>query len=232
MKEAEQLSPALRQVYEYMLEHQCERLSAGDVAKDLDLSYSSAYYRLRRLAKLELINEHLAWIIRPRIRRRWFHLPFRFFKSHIIISMDYAETHLFEIHIIFPHLKQELTEEDRKVLTALAFELLIDYGIPENLLTNPYTVFNLGEVQTKPVARFNEKTEASIFDVKTSGHPVRTSYAITWQHKKAWIETTLTGERIEHPETVTYTQFEAIGTIGREELKEKWLRLAEEEAVQ
>jgi len=136
--------------------------------------------------------------------------------------VDYFEEHIFETHIIFPHLKEEITREDEKLLTTLAFELLVEYGVPEAFLLHHGTSFNIGEVQTKPASKFNEQTEASIFDVKTSGSPVRRSYRITWKYEEAWVEVTLTGERIEHPAKIEYTKIEEIGTIGMEELKEKW----------
>jgi len=237
--EPEKLTEPLKQVYEYLKSRACEYVSTSEIAKALNISYSAAYYRARRLVELGYIVEHVSWMTtyvegrRVTYRRRWFHfLIIKFYKSHVIVSMDYAEEHLFECHVIFPHLKEEITKEDEKLLLTLAFELLAEYGLPTELLTGPLTTFNLGEVQTKPASKFNEQTEASIFDVKTTGAPVRRSYRIYWKHEKAWAEVTLTGERIEHPEKVTYTKFEEIGTIGREELKEKWKKLVEKEAIQ
>jgi len=229
---SEELTPPLKQVYDYLKTQPCHWLSTREVAEALGISYSSAYYRLKRLAALDYIAEHLAWIVKPRIRRRWFHYIPPFYKSHVIISMDYAEEHLFETHIIFPHLKKEITENDEETLIYLSYHLILDYGVPESLLKSRKTTWNLGEVQTKPVNKFNEKTEASIFDVKTSGSPVRTSYKIMWKYEKGWVETTLDGQRIEHPPKITYTSFESIGKIGREALKEKWRKQAEEEAIQ
>lgn len=236
----EKLTPPLQQVYDYLKTRPCEYVSASEIRKALGITYGAAYYRARRLVELGYIVEHVTWmtsIVRGRrvtYRRRWFHyvVVVKFYKSHCIVSMDYAEEHLFECHIIYPHLKEEITREDEKLLTTLAFELIAEYGVPTNLLTHPATVFNLGEVQTKPVSKFNDQTEASIFDVKTTGSPVRRSYRIYWKHEKAWTEITLTGERIEHPEKITYTKFEEIGTVGREELKEKWKKLVEKEAIQ
>jgi DNA-binding Lrp family transcriptional regulator len=304
----EKLTPELKEVFSYLKAKPCVYVSAREVAETLKISYSAAYYRLRRLVDLGLIVEHVSWIVRPRIRRRWFHyippplytlkievndpkmgttepppgtytypkdthvtvqaLPnpgykfshwtldgetrtenpitvvmdkdhtlkaffvAPFYKSHCIVSVDYFEEHIFEVHIIFPHLKEEITRDDEKLLATLAFELLSDYGVPETFLLHHGTSFNLGEVQTKPVLKFNEQTEASIFDVKTTGSPVRRSYRITWKHEKAWTEVTLTGEKIEHPEKISYVKIEEIGTIGREELKEIWREKAEKEAIQ
>jgi DNA-binding Lrp family transcriptional regulator len=236
MKMAEEkLTPELRETLSYLKAKPCVYISTREVAEALKISYSAAYYRLRRLVDLGLIVEHVSWVVRPRIRRRWFHYippPPKFYKSHCIVSLDYFEEHIFETHVIFPHLKEEITKEDEKLLATLAFELLSDYGVPETFLLHHGTSFNLGEVQTKPVQKFNEQTEASIFDVKTTGSPVRRSYRITWKHEKAWTEVTLTGEKIEHPEKISYVKIEEIGTVGREELKEKWREKAEKEAIQ
>ncbi len=234
----EKLTVPLKEVYSYLKTRPCEYVSTTEIAEALKISYAAAYYRARRLAELGYIAEHVTWMTayvrgrRVTYRRRWFHYLVEFYKSHTIISMDYAEEHLFECHVIFPHLKKEITEEDEETLLTLAFELMAEYGLPTRLLTHPNTTFNLGEVQTKPAAKFNEQTEASIFDVKRTGAPVRRSYRIRWKHEKAWTETTLTGERIEHPAKISYTKIEEIGKIGREELKKKWKELAEKEAIQ
>ena len=235
MAEEEKLTPELRQVYDYMRSRPCEYVSVREVRLALALTNGQARYRLWRLVDLGLIVTHLTYVVRPRIRRRWFHYippPPKFYKSHCIVSLDYFEEHILESHIIFPHLQEEITKEDEKLLATLAFELLADYGVPETFLLHHGTSFNLGEVQTKPVQKFNEQTEASIFDVKRAGSPVRRSYRVTWKHEKAWTEVTLTGEKIEHPAKISYTTIEEIGTIGREELKEKWKKLAEKEAIQ
>ena len=145
-----------------------------------------------------------------RLERKREALP-KFFKSHVIISLDYAEDHLFELHIICPHLDSTLTEDDKNTLAILAYELMIDYGVPERLLTHRDTEFNFGEVQTKPVEEFNFETEAVIFDVKVSGKPTRAVYSISW-----YIETRLDGTQV-----VRYKSFEAVlkGKMDKEELQ-------------
>jgi len=144
----------------------------------------------------------------------------KFWKSHVIISLDYDGEHYFELHIIYPHLEPELTDDDKKTLATLSFELMSDYGVPDEFLYDPKTELNFGEVQTKPVKEFNRTTEAVIFDVKTTGSPCRRVYHITW-----YIETTLEGQRF-----IRYKDFTEVGIKKTmEEVKEEYERLVSEE---
>jgi hypothetical protein len=69
----ERLTPELRLVLDYMKTRPCEYVSVRDVRLALGLTNGAARYRLWRLTELGYIVTHLTYVVRPRIRRRWFH---------------------------------------------------------------------------------------------------------------------------------------------------------------
>lgn len=76
MASPEELTPELREVFDYLQKRPCQELSVRDVRIPLGLTNGAARYRLNRLWHLGYINRYTYWILRPRIRRiRYHYIP-------------------------------------------------------------------------------------------------------------------------------------------------------------
>ena len=207
---------------EYFYSPRLEREFSREVIRVLDMRYRRLLTIrgfLREMRRLGFTPTE-SWILLGEYERGelW---QIEFWKSHVIFSMGYLGEHIFEMHIIFPHFSREITEKDEALLASVMKDILIEYGVPENFVYDRRARFSVGEVQTKPVRRFNFRTEASIFDVATSGEPLRRTYRVFWAY-----ETTLTGEK-----RLRYTGVRETRKRGREALKEYWRRLVRREAL-
>lgn len=69
----EELTPELRQILDYLQQRSCQYISVREVRIALNLTNGQARGRLWRLTRLGYIVTHLIFVIRPHIRRRWFH---------------------------------------------------------------------------------------------------------------------------------------------------------------
>jgi len=142
-----------------------------------------------------------------RLKKKRKYLP-KFWKSHIIVSLTYFEDKMFEVHILIPHLKPAPTEQDKTLAKKLAYELLLDYGVPKSFLNNRNTDYIYGLVQTHPIKTFQEKSTSIIFDVKTTGSPSRRLYIVTWKH--------------EPPDKIVYVSYTMVDVATSNERIQKW----------
>ena len=147
------------------------------------------------------------------------YLP-KFYKTHIIISFAYQGENYFEVHEIIPHLSEEVPIEFAQ---DVAYDILVNYGIPDTFLKILGREVSIGAVQTKGLKEFPEETHATIFDVHAMPRATRQSFKLKWRYTPAWTEVLITGERIEHPAEVEYVSIEPIEkTMEEEELKKEW----------
>jgi hypothetical protein len=142
-----------------------------------------------------------------------------FYKSHCVVSFAYVGENYFEVHEIIPHLKEELPV---RFAQNIAYDVLVNYGLPDNFLKILSREVSMGAVQTKPVTEFPDETHATIFDVHTVPKATRQSFKLKWRYKPAWIEVKITGEKVEHPAEVEYVGIEPVPKIEEEQLKEEW----------
>jgi len=227
---ARKYPPALSETLAYLMSRECEWISAREVADALGISYAAAYARLRRLLALNLIVDHVAWVVRPYIRRRYWHYIKPFYKSHVIVSVVYlGEVKMFEVHEVINHLMPEVPKD---IAIRLAKHMLLEYFAVEAIEESAFLrrcEFIYGEVETVKVKTFNEETQGLIIDVKTKGKPERRLFKIKWRYGRAWIEVKITGERVYHPAKIEYVDIEMLPPIPVEEFEEEWEKLKKRE---
>ena len=229
---ARKYPPALSETLAYLMSRECEWISTKEVAEALGISYAAAYSRLRRLLQLNLIIDHVTWVVRPRIRRRFWHYIKPLYKSHVIVSVVYlGEVKMFEIHEIVNHLMPEVPKD---LAIRLAKHMLLEYFAVESIEESKFLrmcEFIYGEVETVKVKTFNEETQGLIIDVKTKGKPERRLFKIKWKYERAWIEVKITGERVYHPATIEYIDIDMLPPKPIEQFEGEWKKLKERERV-
>ena len=227
---ARKYPPALSETLAYLMSRECEWVSAREVAEALGISYAAAYSRLRRLLELNLITSHIAWVVRPYIRRRYWHYVKPLYKSHVIVSVVYlGEVKMFEVHEVINHLMPEVP---RDLAIRLAKHMLLEYFAVESIEESAFLrscEFIYGEVETVKVKTFNEETQGLIIDVKTKGKPERRLFKIKWRYERAWVEVKITGERVYHPAKIEYVDIEMLPPIPVEQFEEEWRELKRRE---
>jgi len=223
---------ALSETLAYLMSRECEWISAREVAEALGISYAAAYSRLRRLLELNLIVDHVTWIVKPHIRRRYWHYIKPFYKSHVIISVVYlGEVKMFEVHEIINHLMPEIPKD---LAIRLAKHMLLEYFAVESIEESAFLrmcEFIYGEVETVKVKAFNEETQGLIIDVKTKGKPERRLFKIKWRYERAWVEVKITGETVYHPAKIEYIDIEMLPPVSLKQFEEEWRKLKERETA-
>jgi hypothetical protein len=100
----------------------------------------------------------------------------------------------------------------KELIEDLAYELLRRYELPSMLLGMLEIIY--GEVQVKPVAKFNSKTEALIVDIKRG--VTRIAFEITWRYNP-------------EEKTIEWIDITEIAKKSTAELKEYYKKLVGEE---
>jgi DNA-binding Lrp family transcriptional regulator len=113
---AERLPPALEAVLDYMESRPCIYVSASEVAKALGITYDAARYRLIRLAELGYIDTYVTYIVRPRIRRRWFHARLPYIGTEGKTGYDIYYSPRKKAYIITNPTTREKVREEHKIV--------------------------------------------------------------------------------------------------------------------
>jgi DNA-binding Lrp family transcriptional regulator len=113
---AERLPPALEAVLDYMESRPCIYISASEVAKALGITYDAARYRLMRLAELGYIDTYITYIVRPRIRRRWFHIHLPYIGTEGKTGYDIYYSPRKKAYIITNPTTREKVREEHKIV--------------------------------------------------------------------------------------------------------------------
>ena len=162
-------------------------------------------------AEMERLKTEIAAEERRLTEKRKF-LP-KFFKAHIVLSAQYPGKKLFEIHVILNSLSEDPYATHKEMIEDLAYELLRRYDLSPILLGMLEIIY--GEIQVKPVAKFNEKTEALIVDIKYG--VTRIAFEIAWRYNK-------------EEKTIEWTDITEIAKKSIGELKEYYEKMIGEEA--
>jgi DNA-binding Lrp family transcriptional regulator len=165
---AERLPPALEAVLDYMEARPCIYVSASEVARALGITYDAARYRLMRLAELGYIDTYITYIVRPRIRRRWFHIHLPYIGTEGKTGYDIYYSPRKKAYIITNPTTREKVREEHKIVVeytaSIETGLLGKTGSFERLVVEITAITGVKEATIEDLERIDGEMESGVLD--------------------------------------------------------------------